>query len=331
MDLHAQLRAVERHMTRIARGTQIDRAGSMALEQIASGGKRLRARLALSAARAFGVNSDHAELWAAAVELLHNATLVHDDVQDGDRTRRGEPTLWVKHGVAQAINIGDLLLMLPFLALNELPAPSMGRLCQLLAEYATRTVRGQVEEFGLLSSGRLDVESYARVAAGKTGSLIALPVVGAALLGGRSPERSEALGDAFTQLGVMFQLQDDVLDLFGDKGRGEVGCDIYEGKVSALVVAHVERAPHSTAELLAILAKPRDKTQLGDVERTRELFLQSQALDAVLDQISRLQSAVLRSSALGLEPELSDVAKELMTLALDPIDHLFRARHEAAV
>lgn len=325
------LERVERFMHRLARGSRIDRAGSMALEQLDTGGKRLRARLALHACRAFGVEESHAVAWAAAVEILHNATLVHDDIQDGDRTRRGEPTLWAKHGVAQAINAGDLLLMLPFLALGDLPAVERGQLSHFLADYATRIVRGQVEELGLLASGRLDLRSYTHAAAGKTGGLLALPVVGAACLGQKSAQRTLDLGHVFTELGVLFQLQDDIVDLFGDKGRGEVGCDIYEGKVSALVVAQIERDPSSAPELLEILARPRELTTAHDVARARHLFRTSGALDDVLDHVLTLERSVLNAPALVAEQALAAAAEELMALALRPIDHVFRARSEAAV
>ena len=82
--------------------------------------------------------------WAAAVELLHNATLIHDDIQDGDQVRRGQPTTWVRHGQAQAINAGDLLLMLP-LALSQLQTSDSVRwqLSWRLADQAASIVRGQ--------------------------------------------------------------------------------------------------------------------------------------------------------------------------------------------
>lgn len=330
-DLDQQLRAVERTMNRLARSARVDRAGSMVLEQLGTGGRRLRARLALLTARVYRVPDETAIAWAAAVELLHNATLVHDDIQDGDTIRRGHPTLWAKHGVAQAINAGDLLLMLPFLAFAELPPTQSSRASLLLAQAATHIVRGQVEELSLLTSGRLDMQSYMSAAAGKTGELFALPVRGAALLGGASEAEADELGQVFTRLGVIFQLQDDVVDLFGDKGRGEIGCDIYEGKVSALVVAHVEQSPETSTELLEILARPRALTTPRDVQTARELFLASEALDLVLGRIKHLEQDVLESDIWGRLPALWNVAEELRSLALAPIEHLFEDTREAAV
>lgn len=310
---------VERMMTRLAHGHRVDRAGIMAAQQIATGGKRIRARLALEACASFGVDRASAIKWAAAVELLHNATLIHDDIQDGDTTRRGRPTVWATHGVAQAINAGDLMLMLPFLAVAETDNEHKAELLAIVAETATHIVRGQVEELGLKDAGRLDVESYVSACRGKTGALIALPVVGAAVLGGRSRSEAEALGEYFIQLGVLFQIQDDVVDLFGDKGRDQVGCDIYEGKVSALLVAHLEASPATKRVVMGIIDKPRSDTTEADVQKVRELYVLSGALDRVMDMICEIRDDVLGSALLRKEAEIRSLAVTLVEMALAPL------------
>ena len=104
---------------------ELDPAAAIAGEHLSTGGKRLRARLAMETGVRLGAEGKEMVPWAAACELLHNATLVHDDLQDGDRVRRGHPTMWVKHGAAQAINAGDLMLMPSCAVINapQLPAP----------------------------------------------------------------------------------------------------------------------------------------------------------------------------------------------------------------
>lgn len=310
---------VERTMTRLAHGQRVDRAGMMVAQQISSGGKRIRARLALEACAAFGVDRQTAIRWAAAIELLHNATLIHDDIQDGDTTRRGRPTVWATHGIAQAINAGDLMLMLPFLAVAEMDNEKRAELSALVAETATHIVRGQVEELGLKETGRLDLGSYLSACRGKTGALMALPVVGAALLGGRTRAEALALGESFIQLGVLFQIQDDVIDLFGDKGRGQIGCDIYEGKVSALLVAHLEASPETERVVLSIIEKSREETTEADVEKVRELYLLSGALSRVMDMICDIRDEVLESELLRTESDLRSLAVTLIEMALAPL------------
>jgi len=312
-------------MATVTVGGRLDRLGVIAQEHLSTGGKRMRARLSLAAAAALGAERSSAVPWAAAIELLHNATLIHDDIQDGDLLRRGQPTVWVRHGVAQAINAGDLMLMLPFLALDHLDAADDGvrwRLSRALARHAAATVRGQSEELALLTAGQLGRARYRRAVEGKTGSLFALPVEGAALLGGRSAADAQALGDRFTALGVLFQLQDDVVDLYGDKGRGHRGSDLEEGKVSALVLAHLDRAPEDREWLLELLAAPRDVTGVEAVEEAIERFRKSGALEDVLDEIREIGQKLSSDTLLQSEPELAHVADEVRHLALKPIRHL---------
>lgn len=325
-DIDDLLLKVEVTMQRIVRGGRIDRLSTMALEQLATGGRRFRARLALMACQVLDVDEQDAIRWAAAMELLHNATLVHDDIQDEDTTRRGRPTLWVKHGRAQAINAGDLLLMLPLLVVEEIQAAVGPELAFALAKTATQIVRGQSSEMGLRASQRFDWESYLSAARGKTGALLALPVWGALRLAGRSEEQARAVSNIYEGVGVLFQLQDDLVDLFGDKGRGEVGCDIYEGKISALVVAQLERDPQSRTAVLDILDRPRRATTPGDVRSLISLFEQSGARDQVVSRICDLRAGILSAQALAKEPALRSITERVIARTLAPVAHLLPSR-----
>ncbi len=322
----AHLGEVEGLMGTLAAGERIERTGVMVQEHLNTGGKRLRARLALTATAALGGNREDAVGWAAAVELLHNATLIHDDIQDGDRMRRGQPTTWVRHGTAQAINAGDLLLMLPFLALSRSDTDDAVRwhLSRTLADQAARTVRGQVEELDMLPGRHMSREAYLRAVSAKTGGLFALPVEGAALIAGWSADDSAELAQEFMALGVLFQLQDDVLDLYGDKGRDAAGSDIREGKVSALVVEHLVLVPEDTDWLVDLLETPRDQTDPAAVRDAIARFASSGALDSVLHQIMDLEQTLRGSRVLRRAPLLHRVALEISQLALAPIQHLLR-------
>lgn len=318
---------VEAMMGRLASGDRLDRAGVMVQEHLSTGGKRVRARLALAATAALGGDRAAAAPWAAACELLHNATLIHDDIQDGDTVRRGQPTTWVRHGVHQAINAGDLLLMLPFVALASLPVSGEHRaaLSRSLAEAAVRTVRGQVEDIDLLPGEHLHRAAWVRAARGKTGGLFSLPVEGAALVAGHDAEAAARMAAPFAELGVLFQLQDDVVDLYGDKGRGRPGADLREGKVSSLVVAHLERAPSDRPWLLALLQAPREATPDSSVELAIRRFRKSGALDAVLAEIAQIREQVLSDPA--LPAALRGVATELVDASLAPIAQLWSNSH----
>ena len=280
--------------------------GEMVRTHLQTGGRRTRAQLALMAAQALGV--DQAIGWAAACELLHNATLVHDDLQDGDKVRRGHPTLWATHGMAQAINSGDLMLMLPFMALTAqgcTPDQHVA-LSQALAKRAVLCVKGQALDLVLPKQTTWSMDDWLDVAIAKSGQLLALPIEGAAILAGR--DDSAALGDHFAEAGALYQTVDDMVDLYGEKGRGERGCDLREGKVSALVVRHLELAPQDGAWLRGVLLAGRDQTQTADIEKAACRFRESGAVDALLADIA-LRTEVLQSA--DLPESLRKVASAL--------------------
>lgn len=308
--LSEPLDRVEALMVRLAAGTHLDRCGAMVVQHLTTGGKRLRARLALAAVDALGGTDRDAIAWAAACELLHNASLVHDDVQDGDRVRRGSPTLWARHGMAQAINAGDLLLMLPTLALDHCDAPGGVRweLSRTLADYAAETVRGQCLEMSLLAHRRLRWVDYERAASGKTAGFFALPVAGAAAIAELPRERARALAQCFANIGLVFQIQDDIIDLFGDKQREAPGADLREGKVSALVCQHLELYPEEEDWWLDLLETPRDETTDRQVEQARRRFLDGGALEELLERVYALSSSAYDHPVLREVPALHQVA-----------------------
>lgn len=327
---------VERFMREAGHGAAAaDYLSDLIADHLDAGGKRVRARLALAAAATLGVSREKAAPWAAAVEMLHNATLVHDDLQDGDRVRRGRPTTWAVHGMPQAVNCGDLMLMLPALLAARVDASEAirFRLCHALAMRAAATVRGQAADLALhdvIDAGTDPVDAYLRCIEGKTGELFALPVEGAALLAGVDVETARDLAEPFFLLGMLFQLQDDVLDLFGDKGRGARGADVKEGKISALVVEHLRLHPGEAAWLLSVLRAPRGATADADVIAVTDRFEAGGARDAVLQRIANLATHALHARALDAHPELRGIVVELIAVILHPIQSLFAHHNDAS-
>lgn len=309
-----------------------DLVGSLSAEHLASGGKRMRARLCLEAAAALGVEERAALGWAAAVEMLHNATLVHDDVQDGDTVRRGHPTVWARHGVAQAINVGDLMLMLPISRLiARIPVDESirWRLAEALARHAEDIVRGQADDLSLRERIRADdtidpVEEVLYCAERKTAALFSLCAEGAALLAGRSPEEARRLAAPFASVGVAFQVVDDLVDAFGDKGRGAAGNDVREGKVSILVAEHLALHPAERAWLLRVLALPREETRDAQVADVLSRFAEGGALDAARARVDAL-AALVRGETDRLEhAQLFEVARTWLDRSLAPLSQVRR-------
>lgn len=278
---------------------------AMAATHFATGGKQLRARLALAAASALGVPAAWAMPWAVACEVLHNATLVHDDLQDGDTTRRGAPTVWVTHGAAQAINVGDWLFMRALAAVDEasaLPSELRLALCRALRRGLETVIVGQSRECGFRGGDIVTPSAYAHMVREKTAALFCLPVFGAALMAGYSLAQAAQATEAFGAVGELFQWVDDVIDLYGDKGRDAPGQDLYEGKMSALAVTHAARVPEDASWLADLLRTARSATTPAQILRARQRFLQAGTLREVMSRIAGLAAPPDFRAAPALAP-----------------------------
>ncbi len=308
------LASVESTMVRLARGGRRDKVGDIANESLQSGGKRLRARLALAAGDALGVDRRRVVPWAAACELLHLAALVHDDIQDGDGQRRGQPTAWANHGVGQAINTGDLMLMLPFLAVGEVAATVTVRshLCGAVAEAACRTARGQSEEMDLPNRDTVGWEDWLWAAEGKSGALLGLPVQGAAILAGWGVAGALELAGVFGRIGVLYQLQDDLLDLGFGKGKGRRAADLEEGRVNSVVAAHLMLHPEERAATLAFLRSPEIRRQPEAVAAMVGRLFNGGAVAFVNGSLEASVAGVREGALASGSPGLADLADELI-------------------
>ncbi len=305
--------------------TEMSPSGSSLVEMtryhLSTGGKRLRALLPLATAEALGVDPALLVPFAAACEILHNATLVHDDLQDGDTVRRGLPTIWAKFGDARAINLGDAMLYYTLALSRKLEgtAEQRERLNDRIVRETIRVIDGQEREFLLQNLERPSESDYFVMVEGKTSGLFALPVAGAALFCGASKEIVEALERATGHLGVLFQIQDDVLDLYGDKGRDKPGSDIGEGKISILVVHALANASEANATWLReLLRRDRDAVTVDDITRVSELFKMTGSLENALQEIHRRTELAVNEPALQGTP-LRDLIATMADVFVAPI------------
>lgn len=182
---------------------------------LSTGGNRVRARLGLDAARALELAHPVAEACACSPELLHNASLVHDDLQDQDTTRRGHPAVWQRFGPAAAVSAGDVMISAAFASAVHHPDPA--RAIALLHDAITRTARGQARD---LMKPALDLASYRDLVAEKTGPLFALPVR-LALAAARADVDHIAVQLGAT-LALAYQALDDIRDRDADSAAGRV-------------------------------------------------------------------------------------------------------------
>lgn len=184
-------------------------------------GKRLRPLLCLLACEAVGGDWQRATSAAAAIELVHNFSLIHDDIEDNSPTRHGRPTIWKLWGTAQGINAGDALWSLARLALQRLAdrghrPDTILMTTRRLDETCLALCHGQ--HLDISFEGRLDIteRAYDEMVAGKTAALLSAATAIGALLGGADAPVVEALADFGRELGLAFQMTDDLLGIWGD-------------------------------------------------------------------------------------------------------------------
>lgn len=206
-------------------------------------GKRIRPLLVLLTSASAGGDWQSALPAAAAVELLHNFSLVHDDIQDNSAKRRGRLATWIKWGMPQAINAGDGLFVLSNLAITDLirayPAETVVQAAQILHNTSLELTRGQYLDISYEKRTDLGVEDYWPMISGKTAALLAGCCDIGALLGGADETTREAYRSFGQYLGLAFQVQDDILGIWGDEAvtGKSAASDLLEGKKSLPVLA----------------------------------------------------------------------------------------------
>lgn len=293
--------------------------GGRALE--ARRGKMLRPVGLLMAAEAQGGNAESAVAAAASVELIHNFSLLHDDVEDASEFRHGRATVWTFAGSAQAINTGDGMYTLARLAQHRLldaghPAERVLAAMRELDEACIHLVQGQYLDISFETRSDVTPEEYVRMAHGKTAAMFAGPLAVGAILAGAVPGIVEAYGAYGRHVGLAFQAVDDILGIWGDpEVTGKpVGDDLRSRKMTFPVIHALEaggddsalfsrayRAAGSRGEDLAQLAALVERT--GAREATEALA--SREEDAAL---TALRDAGVTGAAFDLAVEYAHAA-----------------------
>lgn len=213
-------------------------------ELLDRGGKRFRPALSFLACECVGGKREDALAAAAAIELLHNMTLIHDDIEDNSELRRGKPCIHKIYGVPTAINTGDAMLIKVFAVANSsrIPLERRDALVAAVARRAYEVTWGQAFEFNMWKRKMFTEEEVIRLLRNKTGALTKLSTESGAISGGGNQEQLLALSEFGESIGVGFQIIDDILNLMGDEKKygKEIGGDIREGK-KTVMAAHLLR------------------------------------------------------------------------------------------
>ncbi|MDR4509128.1 MAG: polyprenyl synthetase family protein [Candidatus Brocadiaceae bacterium] len=267
---------IDELLTRFIPRDRKDYLGEPIWHHMQSGGKRVRPALCLITCEALGGNPEDAIHFALAIEFMHNMFLMHDDIEDGDTVRRDQPTVWVKYGIANAINAGDYLLGCAYKSILASPVPQDTKL-QLLEVFTltyNKTVEGQAFDINARAAELFSVEEYMKMVTLKTGYYLACGMVGGAIVSGASDQVIRKIWLLGKTMGPAFQIRDDLIDLTHGKGRGGmVGSDIKEGKASFLYSCVLQMASENDRKSLrAIMMKPREETTDNDIQWALELY-----------------------------------------------------------
>lgn len=198
---------------------------------LAAGGKRVRPQLAMIASQMFGGKDEEVLPAALALEVFHNFTLLHDDVMDKADVRRGRPTVHVKWNENTAILSGDQMLIEAYKLLSGVPADKLPRVLQLFNQMATEICEGQQYDVDFESQEQVTIEEYLKMIRLKTSVLLANALQTGAYIAGADKQAQEALYEFGINIGLAFQIQDDILDVwsdpktFGKAVGGDISCN----------------------------------------------------------------------------------------------------------
>ncbi len=276
---------------------------------IAGSAKRLRPLLTVACARLAGARDDACLKLAAAVEFIHTATLLHDDVVDSSELRRGRVAAHLIWGAPSSVLVGDFLFARAFelmVASGSMPA------LEILARASRVIAEGEVLQLTRAHDLDLSQDLYLEIIRAKTAELFAAAAEAGAVSAGAPPERCRALRRYGQDLGVAFQLVDDALDYSGDAGTlgKNAGDDFREGKATLPLLLAMQRTP-GEREFWIRTVDRRDQTE-ADFQRARQLMAETRALDDTLSLAAEYAESA--KAALGdfgsnsWRPALADLA-----------------------
>jgi len=277
--------------------SHVDLVPKLAHYLIEAGGKRLRPMLTVAAARLFGHANGNEVFYAAAVEFMHNATLLHDDVVDESNMRRGQPAARMVWGNQASVLVGDFLLGQAFMMMVETrDLDALG----VLSKAATIIAEGEV--FQLAKTGDLDTaaEEYDQVIRAKTATLFEAATEVGAMAGGANENERAAMRTYGMELGRAFQLVDDVLDYGGGSGSlgKNTGDDLREGKMTLPIIIALDTGSEADKDVI--------KSALGNQEADSKIL---KGVVAILEKTGALKITLAEAEKCALAAE--NALKEL--------------------
>jgi geranylgeranyl diphosphate synthase type II len=238
------------------------------------GGKRIRPAMVLMAFSLFSGQIEHAVRCALAIELFHNFTLMHDDIMDNSVIRRNRPTVHEKWGRNVAILSGDVMSILSYRLISECPPGRLPEILTLFTETALKVCEGQQYDMNFEKRNDVRVDEYLKMITMKTAVLIAASLKLGAMVGGASPADSDHMYEFGKNIGIAFQLKDDILDVYGDTSKfgKKIGSDITANKKTFLLLEALETADAQSRQKLTTLFSTKKVDNEAKIAEVIRLF-----------------------------------------------------------
>lgn len=284
------------------------------------GGKRLRPALCMISCEAVGGRGKDALKVAAAIEMVHNFTLIHDDIADRSELRRGKPCLHRTYGTGLAVNSGDGLFAVAYEALSDAMArmdeKTAKRVFKVFSSRVTQICEGQAMDIAWVQDKRWDLmeKDYFEMLRRKTGALMSASCEIGGLIGGGSNKQVNALRDFGMDIGVGFQIHDDVLNLKGDvkKYGKEIGGDINEGKRTLIVIHTLEACVQGERDFL-VKALDKERNSQNEIRSAIEIINKYHSVE----KAAEVARKIVNDGKKGLKALPDSEAKEKLLAIAD--------------
>ena len=299
----------ENYLAQIQLPEEPERLYKPIIYSMSGGGKRIRPSLLMLVCDAYGGSLQEALPVAAAVEMFHNFTLLHDDIMDNATVRRGKPSVYASWGHNVALRSGDAMMIYSYRLLHQAPAAKLHRIMDIFTTMALQVCEGQQYDMDFESLQKVSVVEYMRMIELKTSVLLAGSAMIGAVLGDASEEDCRRIYRYALELGLAFQQQDDLLDSYGTQEElgKRIGGDILEGKKTCLMLNAMSRANDADREALRTTYLNETLSDDEKIARVKAIYDRYDIPHLINQQISvRFERALSILNTLELKPERTE-------------------------
>lgn len=299
----------EKYLAQISLPEEPRRLYDPIIYSMSGGGKRIRPALLLLCCDAFGGDVQGALPVAAAIEMFHNFTLLHDDIMDNASVRRGKASVFANWGENVAILSGDAMMIYAYKLLEQAPADKLARILKIFTAMALQVCEGQQYDMDFETRSKVAVVEYMNMIELKTSVLLGGAATIGAVLGEASEADCRSIYRFAIELGLAFQLQDDMLDSYGTEAElgKKIGGDILEGKKTCLMLHAMSRADEADREILRHTYCDAALTPAEKIARVKAVYDKYDVPRTVSRQISlRFDRALATLDSLEIAPERTE-------------------------